>query len=354
MSQIAQLRLQTQQLVNPQFSNPKELVSWMGAIQAQDATMAKWAVGIRLDKANLNAIDAALEKGEILRMHVMRPMWHYVTAEDARWMIRLSAERIKAANASYAKSIGRDISENLFLKCCKQIERILEGNRHLTKQEIEEELQREGLIVNEHDITRFLLFAETEGIVCSGADKGNKQTYALLEERIAPAKELHRDEALAQLALRYFKSHSPASLNDFVWWSGLTMGDARKAISFIESELLTECIASQDYFIHESCQPPAKSTSSLHFLPPFDEYLISYKDRSAVLASEHQHKAFNNWGTFYPVIAHKGKIVGNWKKAIKKKELTLETSFFEPATSVAPKLMEQAKKKYKAFLLAGF
>ena len=350
MNKIAQLRLQTQQLVNPQFSNPKDLVGWMGAIQAQDAAMAKWAVGIRLGNANLNSVDTALQQGEILRIHVMRPTWHYVTAEDARWMIRLSAGRIKAANASYAKSIGRDISESLFFKCGKQIERILEGNRHLTKQEIEEELQKEGFIINEHDITRFLLFAETEGIVCSGADKGNKQTYALLEERIAPAKELHHDEALAQLAMRYFRSHSPASLNDFVWWSGLTIGDARKAIGFIENQLVTERIASQDYFIHESCRP-AKKPSTLHFLPPFDEYLISYKDRSAVLADQHKSKAFNNCGTFYPVIAHKGEIVGNWKKTIKKQELTLETSFFEPATSVAPKLMEQAKKKYQTFLI---
>lgn len=350
MNQIASIRLQAQQLVNQQFDSPKELVGWMGAIQAQDISMAKWAVGIRLNNAKLETVNEALRKGEILRIHVMRPTWHYITVEDARWMIRLSAERVRAANASYARGLGLEISGQLLSKSYKLLEKILEGNRHLTKQEIEEEFQKADFAVNDRYVHRLMEYAETEGIVCSGAEKGNKHTYALLEERVPPAKDLHRDEALALLALRYFKSHSPASLADFVWWSGLTMGDARKAISFIENELVTERIDAQDYFIHQSCRV-AQDTPTLHLLPPFDEYLISYKDRSAVLTAEHQSKAHNRWGIFYPVIAHNGLIAGNWNKTIKKKEMQIETSFFDPKAKVKQNLMKEAIKQYQTFVL---
>ena len=350
MNQIAQMRLQVQQLVNPQFNTPKELVSWMGAIQAQDITMAKWAVGIRLKNAKQETVNDALRKGEILRIHVMRPTWHYISSEDARWMIKLSSERVRAANASYARGLGLEISGQLLSKSYKLLEKILEGNRHLTKQEIEEEFQKADFPVHERYVHRLMEYAETESIVCSGTEKGNKHTYALLDERVPPAKELHRDEALALLALRYFQSHSPASFSDFLWWSGLTTGDARKAISFIKHELITERINDQEYFIHESCRA-ANDTPTLHLLPPFDEYLISYKDRSAVLTAEHQPKAHNRWGIFYPVIAHNGQIAGNWNKTTKKKETQLETSFFEPKLKVNQSLLKEASAKYQSFIL---
>ena len=48
---ITDIRLAGQQLAAPRFDTPKKLVSWMGAIQAQDYAMARWAVGIRLKSA---------------------------------------------------------------------------------------------------------------------------------------------------------------------------------------------------------------------------------------------------------------------------------------------------------------
>ncbi len=278
--EITNIRLQSQQLALPVFSQPRELVSWMGAMQAQDYTMVKWAVGTRLHSGSLGVVEQALRKGEILRTHVMRPTWHLVAAEDIRWMLKLSYQRIKAANDSFVRGGGFEIPESLYTRSNDLLQNILCGSTGWTKQEIKEEYVRAGIEVENYILTHLLLRAEVEGIVCSGADRGGKTTYALLEERAPAAKELTKEEALATLARRYFQSHSPATLEDFVWWSGLPVGEARQGIGLIRKEL--EEMSS--FFIHESCTGnETLSKKLLHFLPSYDEYLISYKDRTAMI-----------------------------------------------------------------------
>jgi len=346
---IPGIRVRSQQLWKSDFTSPKELVAWMGAIQGQDYVMAKWAVATRLKDAKLQVVEEALAKGEILRTHVMRPTWHLVAAEDIRWMIKLSGKRIKSANESFWKKL--EINPELYKKGNKLLEKILAGNKHCTKQELVEVFNKEGILTDTSRINIFLMQAEAEGVICSGADKGNKVTYALLEERVAPAKELHREEALARLAKRYFQSHSPAGFNDFVWWSGLTIREARQGISLIENELIKERFGETEVFIHENwhgCY--VKPDNCLSLLPPYDEYLVSYKDRSAVLLSAHYHKAFNKWGIFYPVILYNGKIIGNWKKTGKGKDVYVETSFFEPDFSVDERLLAGEINKYTSYL----
>ena len=191
--------------------------------------------------------------------------------------------------------------------------------------------------------------AEQEGIICSGADRKEKATYALLEERAPKAKELHKEEALALLARKYFRSHSPASLSDFVWWSGLPVAEARQAIAAIDGELNKEKFASQELFLHQQWDKKFRTSDVLHFMPPFDEYLISYKDRTAAMDKEHHPKAFNNFGIFYPVILYNGQIVGNWKKVKKKGGISFETSFFVECPDLDRELLEEAGERYKAF-----
>ena len=201
---ITHIRVASQQLEQPRFESPKELVSWMGAIQAQEYEMAKWAIGIRLRSSSLETVNEALYKGDILRTHVMRPTWHFVAAEDIRWMLMLSSERIKAAVMSYAKGHFGKIEKTLFTRCLDQIGKILEGYKSLTKQEVTAELQKSGILPTIDHVNLFLTWGEVEGIVCSGIDKGKKTTYALLDERVPPTRELCREEALARLASRYF------------------------------------------------------------------------------------------------------------------------------------------------------
>lgn len=345
---IENIRMHSQQLASPKFEDPKGLVSWMGAIQAQDYPMSKWAVGARLQSGSLQAVDEALKRGEILRTHVLRPTWHFVAAEDIRWMLKLSGQRIKSAYVSSAKGHQLDITDKQYGQFNDLIVRILEGNKSLTKQEIEAEVNQQGIKTVEPLIRRLISNSEIEGVVCSGVDKGNKQTYALLDERAPKVAEIHKEEALARLASRYFQSHSPASLADFAWWSGLSLTEARQAVGLIKSELITD---SDNLFAHESYKEIAPLKNDIiHLLPSFDEYLISYKDRTAVLDLEHHPKAFNRFGTFYPVILHNGKIVGNWNKTVKKSQVVIETSFFDPKHQISRELIERAENRYKSFL----
>lgn len=223
---IPEIRLQNQQLSTPLFGHPKELVSWMGAMQAQDYTMVKWAVGMRLKSPGIQAVEKALHQGEILRTHIMRPTWHLVAAEDIRWMLKLSAQRIKSANDSYAKGHGLEITEQQYDRSHTVLGNILSGKRSLTKQEIAEHFERSGLLADNYHMTRFMSRAEVEGIVCSGECRGRQHTYALLDERVPPTPELTKEEALARLATAYFRSHAPATLQDFSWWSGLPLTEA--------------------------------------------------------------------------------------------------------------------------------
>lgn len=345
------IRPYNQQLSIPRLDDPKKVVGWLGAVQAQNYNMAKWAVGMRVKAGNLQIVEKALEKGEILRTHVMRPTWHFVTAEDIRWMLALSADRIRSTNFWLAEDRKLGITESHYRQCNHLLEKILEGHKNLTKEEIRLELNQTDFQADNHKITRFLMHAETEGLICSGADKNQKPTYALLEERVPSVSPLSKEEALAKLAQNYFRSHSPASLQDFVWWSGLSVKEARQAIGSIRSELISDRFIPQELFIYESCSETIPPDDTLHLLPPYDEYLLGYKDRSSIISPEHYAKAYNAWGIFYPVILYQGKIIGNWKKTGKGKGIKIETSFFERSTNPATELIEAAVEKYKEFYL---
>ncbi|MCD8193510.1 MAG: winged helix DNA-binding domain-containing protein [Tannerellaceae bacterium] len=348
---IPQARLLNHQLVNPLFNDPAELVKWMGAVQAQDYTMTKWAIGMRLQTPSLKAVNQAIEEGRIVRTHIMRPTWHLVPGEDLRWMLKLSAQRIRSSWESYAKG-KHGISPDKYILCNDLIIKLLEENHCLTKQELAREFVKAGIIPDTSYVNLFTVRAEVDGIVCSGADKGKEPTYALLEKQVPVSKDLTIEEALLTIAQRYFRSHAPAGLQDFVWWSGLTVTEAKKAIALLnEAEGLTTCkYKDTELYLPAAYTEAEKYPKTLQLLPSYDEYLISYKDRSAVLPQEHVAKAHNNYGIFYPVIVYNGQVVGNWKKVTRKKEILVETSFFDSKLSVPQKLLKQAIERYTGFL----
>lgn len=345
---IAHIRMSGHQLATPLFETPHEIVSWMGAIQAQDYSMAKWAIGIRSRCCSLHDIDESIRKGEILRTHILRPTWHFVSSQNIRWMLQLSAKRIRSAYESFHKNLN--IDSKLYYSCNRLFEKILEG-KSLTRQEIAAELYKAGIPADTPYVSHFLIIAETEGIICSGTDRNGKPTYALLDERVPQTEELPKEEALAKLATLYFRSHSPASFEDFHWWSGLSVTEARTAVESIRTDLITEPFKTQNLLLHADYKEHAGNTDILHFLPAYDEYLISYKDRSAVLEKEHQAKAHNSYGIFQPVILHNGKITGNWKRSLKKGNLTIDTSFFDQNSSVNSEIIKKAQNRYKDFFL---
>jgi hypothetical protein len=348
LTDIAAIRLFSQQIGKTKFKTAKEIVHWMGAMQAQDYAMVKWAVGLRLPNSTDQAMESAIHNGEILRTHLLRPTWHLVSAEDIRWMLELTAPQIKAALKSRHRELG--LSETSITKSKAVIEQALKGGKHLTRSELVAELEKNGIMTSENRASHLLLRAELDGIVCSGAKKGKNQTYALLEERVPKTKSLSREKALAKLAGRYFASHGPATLQDFVWWSGLSVSDAKQALEMAKSDLISEKIGSYIYWFTNFTSIPKRDMEDVHLLPAFDEFIISYRDRSAALPFENHHKAVSDNGIFRPVIIVNGQVMGIWKRMIKKEKVVLETEFFKGPGKATMLQIEKATVQYGCFL----
>lgn len=345
---ISRIRLTCQQIAGTSFTTPKEIVGWMGAMQAQDYNMAKWAIGLRLPGTTDTVIENAFNKGEILRIHVLRPTWHFVSADDIYWMLQLSAPHMNLAMKSRHKRLG--LNERIFSKSNSIIREALASGRHLTRPEIMSELNKNKIETHDLKSIHLMYHAELNGIVCSGTRRGNEHTYTLLDKRIKKEKSITREEALAKLAERYFTGHCPATLEDFTWWSGLPAKDARQALEIIKNKFIPETIQSKIYWLPASFSIPAKSKSSFYLLPAFDEYIISYKDRTAAIEAQHQPKAFSNNGIFWPAIIMNGKVIGLWKRNIQKDKVIVEAEFFKKASKAAISSFKTESKKYGKFL----
>ncbi|NEU08768.1 winged helix DNA-binding domain-containing protein [Flavihumibacter sp. R14] len=349
LKDIAYHRLASQQLTGTSFQSVKELVEWMGVMQAQDYAMAKWAVGIRLPGSTLMQINAAIDKGEIIRTHLLRPTWHLVSAEDIYWMLELSAARIRTAAKARLREL--ELSGDILQKCNLIMERLLTGNKHLTREKIMAELARYKIATDNNRSSHILMQAELDGLICSGVVKGNKQTYALLAERIPGKTAITKDEALEKLASRYFASHGPATLQDFTWWSGLSASDARRGLEMVKSTLVSVVIASQTFWMPASFSFPEKSKhASVHLLPAYDEFVISYTDRSATLNVENHKRSISVNGLFRPVIVINGQVTGLWKRIVKRDGLLIETELFRPHGKQLKNLIEKAAGTFGYFL----
>jgi len=346
-SKISTLRLQNQQIAATNFRTVKELVGWMGAMQAQDYNQAKWAIGTRLPHLTEEQIESAFNQGEIFRTHLMRPTWHFVSADDIYWLLELTAKQIKSTTKSRHRDLG--LTENDLKKSKEVFVKSLEGNRALTREELGDQLNLAGINTFEQRLPHILMEAEIDGIICSGGIQEKKQTYALLAERVPVKKAFSKDEALALLAKKYFTSHGPATLPDFVWWSGLPIADARKALEMNKATLISETIGTDTYWFADSVYLPSSPPDSVYLLPAFDEYLISYKNRSAAITLEDHTKAISNNGIFRPIIVVNGQISGLWKRTIKKDTVLIELDHFRPHSKKEIRLIEKAAESFGHF-----
>lgn len=346
-SQIARIRLANQQIVGTNFTEPRELVSWLGAVQAQDYAMAKWAIGLRLKSATERSIEAAIDDGSIIRTHVLRPTWHFVAADDIRWMLDLTAPRIQQACSFRQRFL--ELDAKTLVRCNKLIATAVEGGNHLTRQELMAVLENAGIRTGIERATHIMLHAELDQVVCNGNRRGKQSTYALFDERVPQARSLQRDEALAKLAEPYFTSHGPATIRDFVWWSGLTVADATAALKMIGSRLYSEKIDIDTYWMPDHAPNSPIRSKSVRLLPAFDEFTVSYKDRTASVAPELLKDVTVGHAIFRPIIVVDGRVVGIWKRTLEKAAVRIEYTFFE---DLAPSRLidfEKSAKQYCKF-----
>ncbi|MBS1585599.1 MAG: AlkZ family DNA glycosylase [Bacteroidetes bacterium] len=347
-SDLLKYRLHNQHISQRLFTAPGDIVTWLGAVQAQDYSASKWALGLRLQNNTDNDIDKALADGSIIRTHVLRPTWHLVPPADVRWMLQLTAPRIKRV-AGYMHQLLQ-LDKKIFTKATKVLVKALEGGACLSRTELVTALDKAKIATNELRFVNIMMQAELDGIICSGPRIGKQFSYGLLDERVPPAKPLARDEALAKLALRYFTSHGPATLKDFAWWSGLTLADAKDGIEMIKDKVTA--IRSQDisYWAATSSLHDKPVNSSVHLLPAFDEYLVSYADRSVALHAIHNKKVVTVNGIFFPVIIVNGKVVGTWKKLQNKRGTNIDLSLFESLAAAKLKAISAAAKNYGKYM----
>jgi hypothetical protein len=347
-AEIALQRFYHQSLSPQMFDNPAETVGWLGAVQSQDYAGAKWAVGQRTHGANETLVEQACTNGAILRTHVMRPTWHFVTPADICWILMLTAPRVHALNAyMYRQS---ELDEPLLRQSTDILIEALRGGNHLTRAELAVILAQTGIIASGFRLSYIMMYAELEAVICSGAMRGKQFTYALIDERAPAVPALSRDEALAELIRRYFRSHGPATVKDFVWWSGLTVADANAGIEMVKSEFGSEVIDGKTYWF-SAAAPIAKLTEPVcYLLPNYDEGLASYEDRSASTASEY----LQLWSGEGNVLAHHlvidGRVVGSWRRTFKKRTVILEIRPFETLTPPQERALEAAADRYREFL----
>lgn len=299
---IARARLLAQRLITP-LATPAAVVEHLVAVQSQDYPNAVWAIGQRAKGSTASDVDRAFDSGAILRTHVLRPTWHFVTPADARWLLELTGPRVQAANAFWYKQVG--LSARVLAKAHAAIAKALTGGRYLTRDELAKHVPR-GV-----PMAHVMMHAELERVVISGPRRKKQFTYALFDERVPPSPALSRDDALALLARRYVTSHGPAQALDFKWWSGLTAGDARRALE-LSGFPVHESGTLRYYVSPTRTRHPPLRAPVVHVLPNYDESLVAFADRSD--ARDPRTKATKISVLTGHFLLSNGKLIGSWRR----------------------------------------
>lgn len=314
MNPIAR-RLLSQQLICPQFSTPKEVVDWMGPMQAQDHRGIHWAVAMRTRKPSLDSFRRAFNAGEIVRFHLMRGTWQLVSAHDYWPFIDLCGPSAIARTTGWMRTNGISISDGELFRIRETMCRIIDDLKSATKEDIVHCLAERDIQMDDHRLSYHIRMAEMEGVICSGDMLPLRASYALTATKLPPRVRMDRDEALLLFAKKYFRHSQPATFEDFVWWSGISVSNCKRAITLLGDWLHTEQWRGREFYLTDDARTRGFDRERCILLPPYDEYLISYKSRDIVLPPAHTHRAHNQTGNFWPVILVGGEAAGNWSFA---------------------------------------
>ncbi|MGN0032366.1 MAG: winged helix DNA-binding domain-containing protein [Candidatus Limimorpha sp.] len=312
MNDFAKLRLLNQRLVGTEFSDSASVVSHLVAVQAQEYRMMRWAVEMRTKQPSAESFRKAFDSGEIVRLHLMRGTWHIVAGIDYGWIFDLVSKRADAIVKSWMSGNKIVIPEDEMYSVGDILAFTASEKGSATADDFVEALARKDISMDKHRLSYHIRLCELRGLLCSGNLTKMKATYSLVQDKIKNTKRMGREEALSLMTTRYFKSRCPATLEDFVWWSGLTVNDCRKGIESLGNALEKVRCNGREFYFHESCRSMNAFDSNILLLPPYDEFLISYKSRDVSIPEAYRDKAHNNNGIFYPVVLRDGVVCGNW------------------------------------------
>ena len=350
-SDIARYRFSNQLIARQAARTPAEVVAWLGAMQAQDFLGAKWSVGLRALGVSDATVDQALADRTIVRTWPMRGTLHFVAPEDVRWMLALLASRVLAASKGRWQQLG--LNDKIFAQSRKIFRQALRGGKQLTRSEMYQALERAKISTAGQRGYHLLWRNAQEGLICLGAPRGRQQTFVLLDEwvPVPAAKQLTREEALAKLVLRYFVSHGPATVKDFVWWSGLTVKDAQAGIETNVSWLASEEVGGKTYWMGSRMPALQPHSPVAALLPGFDEYILGYTERDPVLDLHHARRVYSGLNLlFNPTIVIDGRIQGTWKRVIRKETVDLSFHPFKRLNTAEAQAQRRATQRYGEFL----
>jgi hypothetical protein len=347
---LAPRRLHAQRLAGEPFKSPLEAVRWFGAMQSQDYTGAKWALGQRSHGTTDAELDRLFDEGSILRTHVMRPTWHFVLPEDIRWLLDLTGSRIRLGLAARYRQL--ELDEKAVARASAAFASALGGGKHLTRGELGEVLRAARVSPEGQRLPHLLMRAELDGLIVSGPRRGKEFTYALVDERVPRARVLERAEALGELARRYFLSHGPAQLQDFRWWSGLTAADARSGIALAGAALERRAVDGKDYWFNVGTGTGQVGTRRAHLLPNYDEYSVGYRDRAAMIPADVPFDpSFFSFGSVLSnVLTIDGRVRGAWRRVSAGGAVRVELRVLEHLTPPEVAAAEKAGGLMSRFL----
>lgn len=349
LSDIRNYRLINQFVAQPAAIKPAELISRMGAIQAQEFVMVRWALGLRIKGINDADVMSDFNSGKIIRTHILRPTWHWVAPRDLKWMLKLSAPRVQAFNAFMYRKMRLDTKK--LNKCADIIMKLLEGKQYKTRTDIKNELAKHKLKGDTVWLSCAVMYAELEALICSGPRVGKQFTYALLDERITKHDTYDEDDALAELTKRYFTMRGPATVHDYAWWSGLTITQCKKGIAMLGSKFKQTEIDGKNYIYPKTVAPKdMDKLQTTYLMPDYDEYGISYKDRSALKDDRIDQKTMkdnsNMWSHW---LILNGMIAGTWERIEEKDKVTAKVHPLVKLSKKDEAQVNQAVKKYEKF-----
>ena len=346
---IASQRLLNQRIVSSTHNTPSDVVASLAGIQAQDYSGALWAIGLRLPDATESGIKQAIADRTIIRTWAMRGTLHFVAATDARWILELLAPRM------ITRSVGRnrqlELTPAIFARIEKILVKALQGGQRLTRDAAYELLERARISTDRQRGIHILWHLAQQRVICFGTHADKQPTFVLLDEWLPLIKKWERDESLAELAHRYFSSHGPATLRDFVWWSGLKVSDATAALDLASSHLVQHAVGGTGYWMSNDTRATRRVAAAVNLLPSFDQFLIGYKDRSASLDPRHAHKITPGGnGMMMQAVLNHGRVVGTWKRAFQKNAVAVTANFFAPPKKDEARAFAGAAARYSQFL----
>jgi hypothetical protein len=343
-SDVLRRRLATQRLTGDSLSTATDVVRLLGCVQSQEYAHALWSLGMRTSGLTLTDVQAEFDSGSFLRTHILRPTWHFVAAEDIRWILQVTAPRVQKLNQTIYRQHGLDpavLDRGLAVVAAE-----LERGQYRTRSELARALADRGLPSHGIGLAYLVMNAELEGVICSGPIRGAQQTYALLDERVPRSASAAGDTA--ELARRFFVGHGPASVQDLARWSSLPISQCRNALDAVKDQLSCVIVEEAELWFDPLTAPSPSTSPEALLIPLYDELTLSYPVINFPQAEGHPHPPGADLFVGCVIIAETN--VGLWRRTVRGRKMIMEITVALGVLPTSREILENAAVELAAFV----